>query len=116
MDAGEHTVNVRRRDEASPRVAVGILAAALMLPSALVVAATVITTARRAVVIALALPAITALVVVTAVIALDHLSSGTPAYHRLARTKALARTILLVYLILIVPTALLGMAGQHAQR
>ena len=66
-------MNVRRQDEASPRLAAGILAAALMLPFVLVVAATIITTARRAVMIAVALPAVTALVVVTAVIALRHL-------------------------------------------
>ena len=109
-------MNVRRQDEASPRLAAGILAAALILPFAAIVALNGHhhRTAGRHNRCGPACSS-SALVVVTAVIALRHLPAGTPTYRRLARTKSLARTILLVYLILIVPTALLGIAGQHGQ-
>lgn len=108
-------MNAQRQDETSPRLAAGILAAAVMLPFAVVVSGAVITTAGQAIAVAVLLPAITGSVVVAAMIALRHLSPDSPGYHRVAHTKALARTILVAYLVLIVPIALLGIAGQAVQ-
>jgi hypothetical protein len=102
----------RSRGEPSPRLAVGILAVALALPFALIGFFTIVTTRRLGVTIAVGLPLVAGLTMISAGFAMRHQAADTRRHIRACRARSTSRTILLVYFVLVVPTALIFVAGQ----
>ena len=89
-----------------------ILAIALALPFALLGFFTIVTTAWLGVTIAVGLPLVAGLTMIYAVLAMRHLPTHTRQYIWACRARSISKTILLVYFVLIVPTALIFVTGQ----
>ena len=108
------TVRARqeRRQEPSPRLAVGMLVVVFTAPFWLILLLSVITTRQQAVATAVALPALVGLVWVVASWLSGWLAVESAGHHWAGKVKYVSTTALLVYFVFLVPLILFAIAVQ----
>jgi peptidoglycan/LPS O-acetylase OafA/YrhL len=108
-------VSVRYRERSGPLLATVILAAALASPFLVLTLASTVTTIGRAVAVALSLPALAVSALVCASVFLARQTEESPLRERARRVKTGSRTILIAYVVVVVPLLLFGIAAQKGQ-
>ena len=108
-------MNVRRRDKSSPWPTVTILALALTVPVWILALASMITTRRRAMSLALTLPALAASAMVGSWWFLATHSVDSAGRQRARLVMAVSASFLRVYFLVVVPLVLFAIAAQRGR-